>query len=476
MFIRSIIIIFLLLCSTWQLAASPATWLDEGTNLGIANSLIHHGVYSLEVGPEQFVAERPFLITTNYPVILPVAASLILFNQGEPSLLVARLPMVLYLWLFCALLFILVRRLSSREWAPWLAVALVATFAPLYGNGKAVLGEVPGLVFLLAGILVLPREFKPWRVIGAGILFGLSIASKPFFLIIGPAILASELYFYWSDKKNLVKRLGLLAVGALGPVVGWLATILPSFSLSALGTTGNYYANSYAASGFLQILGANIVRFVSESTPIHFLFGMVALGIFLKKRRSSGELTAAEIIIGVFTLINFLWYLKTPGWYRYFFPAHVLVLGILPVTLYKVISRQTIATVILLFLCLIQTGQVISKANDPLYYSNAATEFVAKVPEHAEVGENILVINSPSAAFLLSNKYKLTQLLQINEQLHFGSNELNPGGVWYPYVITMGSVATTSLVDGEVILAKEYEPVLITRKYQLHKKKYYVRN
>lgn len=87
---------------TWNIAESPATWFDEGINMGIAKSLVQNGVYSLQVGPDSFVSERPFLITTNYPVLLPVAGALWLFDN---SLLSARLPMVIFLFAFGLSLF-----------------------------------------------------------------------------------------------------------------------------------------------------------------------------------------------------------------------------------------------------------------------------------------------------------------------------------------------------------------------------------
>ncbi len=95
----AVFLLFALLtfASTWQLAASPATWFDEGINLGIVDSTLHHGVYSLETAPGEFVAERQFLITTNYPVLVPVALSVIYFGHTLPA---ARAPMAIFLILF----------------------------------------------------------------------------------------------------------------------------------------------------------------------------------------------------------------------------------------------------------------------------------------------------------------------------------------------------------------------------------------
>ena len=87
-------ILILITASLWQLPNNPATWFDEGINLGIAKSLIEKGVYSLQIAPEKFVETRPFLITTNYPVLFPIATSIKLLGFNLTS---ARIPMIIFI-------------------------------------------------------------------------------------------------------------------------------------------------------------------------------------------------------------------------------------------------------------------------------------------------------------------------------------------------------------------------------------------
>ncbi len=455
--------------TTWQLGASPATWFDEGINIGIANSLVERGIYSLAVSPEEVVSatERPFLITSNYPILVPVAAALILFNSD--SLIVVRLPMVLYLWAFFGLVFLLIKRFHPNSWAPWLGIGLLVTFAPLYGNGKAVLGEVPGLVWLLAGLLVLPAKIN-WRLVLAGFCFGLAIACKPYFLIIAPAVLVGEWYAFRTDKKIFFTRLGYLFIGGIGPIMVWLFTILIPFSLDSIQRTIGYYSNSYAASNFTTVVTSNVWRFFSESTPIHLLGLVLVLGFWLKDRFKNKTLTELEIILAMFVGITMLWYLKTPGWYRYFFTAHVVLLAFLPVSLLW-FKKQKIAIALMLGLISIQGVHLLTRTNDALYYSTEATDFSKEVLSAVTAEEKILVINSPSVAFLLSDHAETYQFLQINPSLHFGQADLKiKASTWYPYVITSGSLEGIDIESADAVLKSEYQSIKQVGHYQLWKK------
>ena len=62
-------IIFFLGVLVYGFPNSPSPWFDEGINLGIARSWVEHGVYSMQVGPNEFAQERYLLITTNYPLL-----------------------------------------------------------------------------------------------------------------------------------------------------------------------------------------------------------------------------------------------------------------------------------------------------------------------------------------------------------------------------------------------------------------------
>lgn len=438
----------LIVASIWHLPASPATWFDEGINLGIAKSLINNGVYSLEIAPGKFVEQRPFLITTNYPVLLPVAASLKLFSA---NLTAARIPAVLFLWGFALAAYMLVKKLYSRE-AAIFTLALIASFTPFYGNGKNLLGEVPGLFYLFAGLLALMNAERPRRLFFAGLLFGLCAATKPFFLIIIPAIATG---IWWKDglTKIALKRLALIGAGLAGPLIMWLWTILPSFSLTAIFATTGYYSNSYAATGFLATITQNILRFAKESTPLHFTLLAIIVVIAAWRAKKSGLLTPTEVILLTFAAINWLWYLKTPGWYRYFFTAHMVLLALFPAALLKIAPRKAVVGV-LAALIAFQVSFTIKHRYDSLYYSNDAANVAEYLNNKPASGETILTLNEPSVAFLLQNPSY--QYLQINPALHFGESSLaDKKGRRFDYVVARG-LSNIGITNVEQILNAEY--------------------
>ncbi len=451
---------------TWNIAESPATWFDEGINMGIAKSLVKNGVYSLSVGPDSFVSERPFLITTNYPVLLPVAGALWLFDN---SLLSARLPMVIFLFAFGLSAFFLAKRLYGEK-AALGTLLLVMSFAPLYGNGRAVLGEVPGLLFFIGGLLASPRDMKLWRLVLAGLLFGLSVATKPFFLIVLPAVLLGEWYRHSFTTKVFWQRTSVIFGVALVPIVIWLRTILPDVSLSGLLTTGHYYSNSYADSNFMAQIVENLRRFITESTPIHLLFLVVVTGlgiIVARKRRQSLDVT--EITVLAFCTMTILWYLKTPGWYRYFFAAHVMLFLFTPAYLMRIFPKY-LAGLLIASLCMFQSVHLVTRHNDSLYNDGSATVFNETLAAHTKSTDTILIINSPSVAFLTDRPVE--QYLQINPELHFGVID------WakrYDFLVTTGSVSSVQVPNTETEM-QNYTVIATVGHYQLHKRNEYVRN
>lgn len=464
-------IILILLCfififlSLWRLPHSPATWFDEGINVGIAQSLVTRGTFSLFVSPDFVVNERSFLITTNYPVLLPVAASLKLFGMNFTA---ARAPMVLFLFFFVLTAYLLVRGMFGKTEAI-MTLALIISFAPFYGNGKAVLGEVPGLFYFLVGLLFLQKNRHWWRIILAGLFLGLGIATKPFFLLILPAIAVGELYKSIKLKKVLWKRYFFICAGLSVPILFWIITIIPEFSVAGIFKTITYYLNSYADSNFVELVYSNIIRFITETTPLHFLILLIisVIGLIIGVKR---EKTMSEIVIIIlcFIFFTFFWYLKTPGWYRYFFPAHLLLFLFFPAALLKIAPKR-IVIFVLTCLFLLQSAVLISKINDPLYYATETEDFAQYVYNYLPADANFLIINNPSVVFLLNDK-AVYQYLQINQTLNFGINNITQlSGDPYDYIISSGSLENVKLEGAEDFIVSNYELVKRVGHLELHK-------
>ncbi len=499
--------LILIIFGTWHLATSPATWFDEGINLGIAKSLVQNGVYNLEIGPNEFVAQKQFLITSNYPVLLPVALSIKIFGA---NFLAGRLLMVLFLILFSVAAYFLVKKLYSKE-AAIMSVALIVSFTPFYGNGKDVLGEIPGLFYFLCALIGLARsdflnaqsikaaenpadeifrrgrakfsqrsekilglrKFQMrdfWWLIAAGFFVGLSAATKPFFLLVPIAILIGEIIFGWRNFPNLIKRLLLMFLGALLPIVAWLYTILPSFTFVGFKSAVFYYSNSYASENISQLILQNFLRFFKETTPIHFAFlFLISLAAWILIKKRGGHMEKYEIIFLTFILLTLVFYLKTPGWYRYFFPAHMILFLVFPAALlYLLRSRQRIAAAIVVLLFLFQLGYTISQRNTNLYNSDEAIILSNYISQNVSAGSQILIINAPSIAFAINN-FRTYQFLQINPVLFFGHNSFDSDGGVYLYVVTRGDLSGLDFPDLSKTLSEKYQLEKEVGHYSLYK-------
>lgn len=443
-----LIIVFLFLV-VFRIDQRPATWFDEGINVGIAKAWVEEGVYSLRVGPTEFVQERPFLITTNYPVLAPVAASFLVFGT---TLTAARLPMILFLCLFVFLAYVLVRRWYGKTEA-LITLALLVSFLPLYGNGRSVLGEIPGLCFFLIALLFLSSEQRI-RLFCGGLALGLSAATKPYFLLVLPSVAIGELWMWKFGKRSLWPRCLWIVLGSIGPLCLWLFTLLPSPTLTGVRTMVGFYTNSYAATDVGFSIFANLLRFVTETTPLHFLLLLLVSGYGLWQTKRPR--TLAEVTLLAFIGFTLLWYLKTPGWYRYFFPAHAL-LFFFAARGFTALPWKKSAYVLLGTILCFQSYMLLSKWHDPLYDSHEVADIATTL--EAEYPRNTLVVNNPSLAFLLPSATTF-QYLQINPSLFFGRSSFTDlNGLPYTTVVINGSLGETTLKEHEAVLLESYKVV-----------------
>jgi hypothetical protein len=184
------------------------------------------------------------------------------------------------------------------------------------------------------------------------------------------------------------------------------------------------------------------------------LLAGVSAGFVAIKRRGS-IWRVGEIILMSFVVINVLWYLKTPGWYRYFFPSHLVLLILFPAALMKCAPRK-IATGILILLFFVQFGYLLTKRHDPLYLSGGAARVAAYIDREAPKESAVFAINTPSAVFLLDAE-RTWQYLQINSVLHFGQGSLHQAdGTLFPYVVTNGSVEGVAIIGLSDLLQTKY--------------------
>lgn len=378
-----------------------------------AKNIALEGIYGIQTAPGEFYTNN-FWITTGYPVVFPTALFLKIFGA---SIWAARLTPLIYLVSLAAVSYFFIKKLYG--FAPaLLAGLLLITFPPFYGNGKALLGEVPGLFWLVLGglLYLLYEEKKQSRFFYlTALAWGLTLATKPYFVLMVPGI-ALFILFLWLKKGDIdYKRVMAFCFFFAVPILVWAFFAFDFSSLPTLKATLIYFLNSYGAASFEPL--KNLFRFVSESTPIHFT--VLALAVFassfISLKNKNLRLISAPFLI--FIIFAFLWYLKTPGWYRYFFPAHVILILFFPAALTNIMSRFS-AIAILSALIIFQAAFLF------LNYNDSHGDDVLKLQAYAEDnlrGESAVFIDSlPEAGFVLTSE-NLYQRIFISERFEIGT-------------------------------------------------------
>ncbi|MBI3634358.1 MAG: glycosyltransferase family 39 protein [Candidatus Yonathbacteria bacterium] len=310
--------------STHKLTESPPVWMDEGIITQVAENIAINGVHGIQVAPQKFVSAG--FVTTSYVVTYPISLSFRSFGVG---VLQARVVMVLFLFAFFVLVYFLTKQEITKTLAVY-ALLLLVSFAPIYGNGKNVLGEIPGLVFLFAGLLCLGMVERGLRTVApfllAGLLLGLCVVTKPVFLLVLPALVI-PLYFYHRTFLSRPMFVGYFVLAFCVPVLVWFWV---QFSSDSFINILSIYANPHNTS-LLGSMFVNLKRLIIEIQPMYF---MVLLGIwavsFVVRLRRKVHISYVELVTFSFSVLIFLAYLRTVGYYRYFFLGQVFALMYFP--------------------------------------------------------------------------------------------------------------------------------------------------
>jgi hypothetical protein len=304
-----------------HLSAYPLTWFDEGSHLHVPKTLVLQGIYA-DSSSEGLRYYGPTL-GVGPTVMLPIAAAFRVFGIG---LLQARMVIALYLLASVALFFRLADGLGGRRFA-WVATALlVATPAvALVDFGRQVLGEVPGLFFLLAGMLV---WFQAWqnptwrRLAAAGVLFGLSVITKNQYLIfllpaIGLTWAANRFYYRQAGDRVFLIPGGVLFLCYLA----WEAVLL--MGLGPATARENFAYLQAATQGAALVFSPVLMKTaLSDLLSYRAFFGLLIPALLfggnLALRRSQTGMRWGVLLALV--AVNLGWYvLASIGWARYAF-------------------------------------------------------------------------------------------------------------------------------------------------------------
>ncbi|MCC6483598.1 MAG: glycosyltransferase family 39 protein [Armatimonadetes bacterium] len=313
---------------------------DEGFNLQIPASLAAGAGYATTA--DHLIPFNP-VISTGPPVLAPIALAFKLFGTG---LWQGRLVMLLYFIGAFALVGCTSARLYGKKQAT-LAVLLALAMPGVFEFGLKALGELPGVFWLLLGLLLLAQR----RPVVAGLCFGLAALTK-FLLVMTVAPLLAlgvlETAVSWPAVRLPFTFYARAFAGFAAPLIGWEVVQYASLGLHGyLATKLGFYfllksgAGEAGSSGFQHRLHALQSAFGVPGVIVVFLAAIVFLHHMarlprLVKAVKGDSWRLAEIFLIVFCGVNFAWWLFTPnqGWWRHTLPAALLFCPLIAYSLF----------------------------------------------------------------------------------------------------------------------------------------------
>jgi 4-amino-4-deoxy-L-arabinose transferase-like glycosyltransferase len=420
----------------------PGVWIDEGVFTEVAKNLAWHGQQGIQVAPGQIMSSS-VVSTSGYPLVFAVAASFKIFGTG---LWQARLPQIIYMFLLVLLFFLF----SKKRWglgAALFSILLLISFSPFYGNGRPVQGEVPGLAFIMAGALTAlfweEKKFLSSKyALLTGIFWGLAAATKPLYLVVLLPALVISLFFY--RKKINLKELLFFSSGFLLPVIAWVFIQFPDRDLIKLALRAYLSGNSVLNFDVFNSIKSNFISFFTETTPFLFMMLLIftssVLGYFSFYRKKI-VISFAELVIFLFIVLNWLAYLKGPGWYRHFFPADILLYLLFSGAIFYLKNMipsfyQKSLLVILAGLVLLQFVYLFFFSQNFILTRNFGNKELELALSQVNPSQTILFYDTIETAIFLkhSNYY---QYLKPADYLEFGNP--NPADVASDYILIKGS-------------------------------------
>ena len=324
---------FLLL---YHLDQYPAPWYDEGSHLHVAKNFALNGVYA------DFSSEgnRPFgpAVGVGPTVLLPIA---LLFKVAGVSIPLARMVIVVYGVLALAGLYFLTARLvNPRAALVALALVLLSPAIDFVYNARTVLGEIPGLFFIITGLWLWlkPGKHSIQNLLLVGLMMGLACITKnQYALFILPSLLLA-----WFADLLWYKRRSWMYFVIPGIVAGVLFFAWTFIVILLLGQTGGSFSQNLAdlrsasAGAFFLFKPSAIesaLRFLVDGA----LYGGLAIpvliyGLVISLRRDEQGQQFGTIMI--FIILGLGLFVSSLAWPRYAF-APVALLGIFIVRLFN---------------------------------------------------------------------------------------------------------------------------------------------
>ncbi len=287
------------------LTTKPKLWIDEAKSIELARNFAHLGKLDIQTAPGEFSGFPQLLQSTGYPILVPLAAIFKMFGYGLTQ---ARAYMVFWMVLSLLVVLLFSKNVFGKRDAIF-SVLLISTFASFYDSGRTVVGEIPGFLFLIAGMYTLLKKEAYYLT---GVLWGIAVVTKPsVFGLIVPAIFIVSIL----DWRSFFPKLWKIALGMAPAALAWIFLVLDNpFLKSAWISIFNFYQNPYS-SAFGNNVMQNIKNIPHSTTLIYFgfLFAIIVIVRFLVQEK---KLVLLYNFVIIYSLLAFGYYLRSPGWLR----------------------------------------------------------------------------------------------------------------------------------------------------------------
>ncbi|HEX7724162.1 MAG TPA: glycosyltransferase [Candidatus Paceibacterota bacterium] len=428
--------------ATYKLSESPSVWYDEGLYSQVAAHISAGETAGFQTSPDKI--ETISKLSVGYPLTYPVALFYKLFGTNVPA---ARSFMAITI----IALVLAAYSLAMNSFAPGVAlfsIALVSMFPPLYGNGKSVLGEVPGVLYLVLSYLCLqkvvrrvtisPDGAKPVTRVGLGLILsglflGLSAVTKPIFIVAAPASLLALIIAVRRGQVSL-KGLWVWLVSAIVPGLVWIVTQFHAGD--TIRDVIGFYSNPQPGHSLFSLIVSNLHHIVTEVGLLYVAVTMavwiISIVVRMRMRRRIGTV---EIGAFTFCLLICAAYLRTVGYNRYVFPAQIISLIYFPEALFYIFAplrnrfklsglfQSTLIPIAVLLLFLAGVWQLMFHSWVADYYGSHKTQYWQEYFATHTL-PNTLFYNVPEVAIFASQK-DYSQYLNVAPDAHISIGDAN---------------------------------------------------
>jgi hypothetical protein len=172
----------------------------------------------------------------------------------------------------------------------------------------------------------------------------------------------------------------------------------------------------------------NFKRFFTEPSAIYFLIIEViwAISYFIRLRKKQ-NISLSEAIAFTFSVLVLFAYLRTAGWYRYFFVAEVVAIIFLPNSLRVIseyINKKYLITVMMICFVSIQSYQLIFDSWVADHYGSSISRDMRVAINSLPKDTTFFIYNVPEITIFLPNQ-NYYQYMEPTKKIIFGAEQMS---------------------------------------------------